>query len=223
VKSVAALQARGLTHALVEPRSVKLEIDLARGQHEAAVEAGSLVETARATGTADTMPPALASAAAALAPKSPEQACALLAELEQAAGTVETPYYARQLPAMVRTALAAGDPAQATRLVDRLKPHYSLDEHALCSARAQLTEHAGELEEAAALYAEAASRWQEFGNVPERAYALLGLGRCLRALGQTGAEEPLLEARDLFASMGYNPALAEVDELLGQPAPTTAR
>ncbi len=32
----------------------------------------------------------------------------------------------------------------------------ALDEHALCASRAQLAEHAGELEEAAALYAEAA-------------------------------------------------------------------
>ena len=69
-------------------------------------------------------------------------------------------------------------------------------------------------EEAAELYAEAASRWQEFGNVPERAHALLGQGRCLRALGRPGAEEPLLEARELFASMGYEPMVAEADSLL---------
>jgi class 3 adenylate cyclase len=36
-------------------------------------------------------------------------------------------------------------------------------------------------------------------DVPERAYALLGQGRCLRALGRPAAEEPLHEARDLFA------------------------
>jgi hypothetical protein len=98
----------------------------------------------------------------------------------------------------------------------------ALDEHALCASRAQLAEHAGELEEAAALYAEAAGRWLESGNVPERAYALLGQGRCLRALGRPGAEEPLLEARELLASMGYVPALGEVDGLLGS-AETAAR
>ena len=64
------------------------------------------------------------------------------------------------------------------------------------------------------LYAEAAERWREFGNVPERAYALLGQGRCLAALGKPDAEAPLAEARDLFASMGYRPALAETDALL---------
>ena len=62
--------------------------------------------------------------------------------------------------------------------------------------------------------AEAADRWQEFGNVPERAYALLGRGRCLVALGDPAPAQPLEEARELFASMGYNPALAETERLL---------
>lgn len=83
-------------------------------------------------------------------------------------------------------------------------------------ARTQLAEHARELDEAARLYEEAAARWQEFGNVPKRGYALLRQGRCLRTLGRAGAEDPLLEARDLFASMGYKPALAETEALLGE-------
>ena len=86
--------------------------------------------------------------------------------------------------------------------------------HALSAAQAQLAEAAGE--PATALYADAAERWREFGNVPERAYALLGQGRCLRALGKAGADQPLREARELFASMGFAPALAEVDAVLGR-------
>ena len=38
--------------------------------------------------------------------------------------------------------------------------------------------------------------------MPERAYALLGQGRCLRGLGRHEAEQPLREARDLFAVDG---------------------
>src|SRR5919197_671926 len=87
---------------------------------------------------------------------------------------------------------------------------------ALAACRAELAEAAGEQSEAAALYAEAAERWQEFGNVPERAYALLGRGRCLAALGKPEAEGPLREAQGLFASMGYKPALAETEALLGE-------
>jgi len=86
----------------------------------------------------------------------------------------------------------------------------------LCACHASLSESAGEYAEAAASYAEAAERWREFGNVPECAYALLGQGRCLRAIGDAGAERPLHEARELFASMGFAPALADVEAVLGQ-------
>ena len=109
----------------------------------------------------------------------------------------------------------SAQPELAKRLVDGVEPRTPLVEHALHAARAQLAEAAGDHAEAAALYAEAAERWREFGNVPERAYALLGQGRCLAALGQPEAQEPLREARELFASMGYRPALAETEALLG--------
>src|SRR2546422_2871173 len=117
---------------------------------------------------------------------------------------------------MVRTALTAGDPVLAGRLAAGLEPHSPLDEHALCAARAQLAEHAGDHADAATLYAEAAARWQEFGNVPEHAHALLGQGRCLLALGEPTAEQRLHEAADLFSSMGYRPALTETEALLEQ-------
>ena len=117
---------------------------------------------------------------------------------------------------MVRTALAAGDPELAARLADGLEPLFPLARARALRRRAQLAEAAGDHAEAATLYAEAAERWREFGNVPERAYALLGQGRCLAALGKPEAEQPLREARELFASMGYKPALAETEALLGE-------
>ena len=94
-------------------------------------------------------------------------------------------------------------------------------EHALATCRAQLAE-AVEPAEAAGLYAGAAERWREFGNVPERAYALLGQGRSLAALDLRVADAPLREARELFESMGYRPALEECDALLARAA-TAAR
>jgi len=117
---------------------------------------------------------------------------------------------------MLRTALDDDDPELAERLVEGIEPIFPLREHALCAAHAQLAEHAGDHAGAATLYAEAAARWQEFGNVPERAYALLGQGRCLQALSEPAAEQPLREAAELFSSMGYNPALAEIEALLQQ-------
>jgi hypothetical protein len=213
----AVAETSGNKWSLIEVRSVQLSNRLASGERGNHAEADWLIERARTMGGVEVTLIALAAAAAALATEAPERARALLDELDQAP-TRGSPYYARQLPAMLRTALAAGDPALAKRLADGLEPRYALHKHALCSAHAQLAEQAGDRAEAAALYAEAAERWQEFGNVPERAYALLGQGRCLRALGRAGADEPLREAQDLFASMGYKPALAETEALLEQPA-----
>jgi class 3 adenylate cyclase/tetratricopeptide (TPR) repeat protein len=206
------LEARGVTHLLIELRSVELATLLACGREAGRGAPEWLIHAASESGAADMVVLGLAAAAACL----PERTTALLGELTESPGTHETTYYARQLAHMVRTALAADDAGIAERLMSDIQPRYPIDEHALCAARAQLAEHAGDDEGAAALYADAARRWEEFGNVPERAYALLGQGRCLRALGRAGAEEPLLEARDLFASMGYKPALEETDALLGK-------
>jgi class 3 adenylate cyclase len=210
-------EADGHNHALLEVKAVAVGIRLARGELVALEDVEWLVARGRELRTADLKVIAFAPAAAAFASVSAERVGALLAELETASGAHETPYYARQLPTIVRTTLAIGDAPLARRLVEALEPRDPLNQHAICAARALLAEHAGEHEEAAALYADAASRWQEFGNMPERAYALLGQGRCLRALGRPGAEDPLLEARDLFGSMGYAPAQAEVEALLRQP------
>ena len=98
----------------------------------------------------------------------------------------------------MRTALALRQPELAGRLVDGVAPHTPLAEHALCAFHAQLAEAAEQQIEAAVLYAEAAERWREFENVPERAYALLGQGRCLSTNGDETAERPLLEARELL-------------------------
>ena len=110
--------------------------------------------------------------------------------------------------------LALDDAALAQRLTTGIDPVTPLAEHVLATSRAQLAEAADDHVDAARLYEEAAERWREFGNVPERAYALLGQGRCLAALGKPEAQEPLREARELFASMGYKPALAETEALL---------
>jgi class 3 adenylate cyclase len=219
----AAAEERGETHELIELRGVELAIRLARNEQAAPTEVEALVESARQHGSVDNSTFAFASAAAAAVENNaPERVRALLAELEQLNGSHNTPYYARLLPQMVRTALAAGDSSLARRLADGLELHYPLHEHALCTARAELAEHAGEREEAARLYAEAAGRWREFGNLPERAYALLGEGRCLLALADPEAAQPLREALELFASMGYQPALSETAALLEQTTAASA-
>jgi tetratricopeptide (TPR) repeat protein len=137
-----------------------------------------------------------------------ERAQALLRELERTSGIRADIFYAALLPGLVRCALAL--------LAECVEPRTPLVEHTLSACRAQLTEAAGERAGAAALYAEAAARWREFGNVPEHAHALLGQGRCLLALGDPTAKQPLRQAAELFSSMGYNPALVETEALLTQ-------
>jgi tetratricopeptide (TPR) repeat protein len=130
--------------------------------------------------------------------------------------TPRTSAYGAYLPSVVRVGLWAGDEALAARLSD-LAPHTPLDEHALITSRAALDEAAGRLEEAVTSYADAAERWDRFGMVPERAFALLGLGRSLVALGRPAdAVGALTEARTIFADLGMAPALAETDALIAK-------
>jgi class 3 adenylate cyclase/tetratricopeptide (TPR) repeat protein len=200
-----------------ETRTLRLRLLAQRGAHEHAPPADELVAAARKS--PETQDSALAFAAAArllLVQGRTEEAMALLVELEQVAGVRADPYYAAALPGLVNIALALEGTELAARLVDGVETPTPLVEHALCACRAQFAEAAGDHAEAAALYGEAAERWREFGNVPERAYALLGEGRCLAAFDSSEAGEPLREARELFASMGYEPSLAETEALLGE-------
>jgi tetratricopeptide (TPR) repeat protein len=214
----AAAEASGDANLLIELRAVELATQLNQGHtQDVNSRADWLIDNARELATVNNSVTALAAAAAArLATHQPDRARALLAELEQTAGAHEDMNYAAQLPAMVRTALAAGDPTLARRLTDTLKPLFPLHEHARTSAQAQLAEAAGEHAQAATLYADAAQRWHEFGNVPEHAHALLGQGRCLLTLADPTAEQPLRQAAELFSSMGYRPALTETEALLKQ-------
>ena len=201
-----------------EPRSVQLRLLAERGGHEHVPGIDELVATARESGEPQLYAVVFSAAARLLlAQGHPQRASDLLAELAQLPGIDAEVYYAAALPALVRTALALRQLELAEVLADSVEPSTPLVEHALSASRAELAEAAGNNAEAVALYAEAAERWRTFGNVPERAYALLGQGRCLGALGTAEAEEPLRTARELFASMGFTPAVAEVNGLLGSP------
>jgi len=64
-----------------------------------------------------------------------------------------------------------------------------------------LAEAEGRTDEAVGLYREAVERWDEYGSVVERAYALLGLGRC-------GDAKALRDGEAIFASLGASPVVA---------------
>jgi class 3 adenylate cyclase/tetratricopeptide (TPR) repeat protein len=200
-----------------EPRSLQLGLLAERGTHEYVPGVDELAATARESGQLQLYAAVFPAVARLLLAQGQRQRSSeLLVELAQLPGIYAEEYYAAALPALVRTALALRQPELATRLVNLVEPRTPLVEHALSASRAELAEAAGGHAEAVALYAEAAERWRTFGNVPERAYALLGQGRCLGAIGKPEAEEPLRAARELFASMGYKPALEETEALLAR-------
>jgi hypothetical protein len=143
-----------------------------------------------------------------------ERALALLAEVDAWPHVHEAALYPAYLPEMVRTAIAGGDLSLAERLVAGLEPMFAYHQHALCAAGASLAEARRQLADAARRYAESAERWRRFGVVPEHGHALLGRGRCLLALDRPGARGPLLQARELFASLGARPLVAETHDLL---------
>jgi predicted ATPase/class 3 adenylate cyclase len=202
-----------------EPRALEVRLLVERGEHEKAPDIDEVLQKAREAGHAQVYALTLRASSRLLAARGfIGEARNRLAELERVAGVRADPYYAFSLAELVRTALAAGDDALVQRLIEGVESRIPAVEHALCSARAARAEAAGDQQRAAALYAQAAELWHAFGNAHERAHALLGQGRCLRALGNPETEQPLRQASELFASMGYQPALAEAEALLNQKA-----
>jgi tetratricopeptide (TPR) repeat protein len=201
----------------VDPRSLQLRLLADRGEHEQAPSLKPLLKAARNSGQPQNLATAVAAAASLLRARGQtEQAHLVLGELDRTAASRIDPFYGSVLPSLVRSALAVKDLDLAASLVEGVPSLTPLHQHALTSSQAQLTETAGNHTEAASLYADAAQQWHRFGNVPEHAYALLGQGRSLHTLGDPGGEQLLAEARDLFTSMGYKPALAETEALLRQ-------
>ena len=146
-----------------------------------------------------------------------EAAAALLGEIDTSPGSRDTLSYAAYLSAMVRSALSVGNPELARRLTAGVQLRTPYHEHAIATVGAALAEADGDLETAAMGYADAAARWLAFGVVPEQAFALLGQGRCLTALGRTSeAASTLQRAREIFQTLQAAPALTEIDTLLQQ-------
>lgn len=214
-------QAASDATSLIEAWSVQLSLLGERGEEVQSGAAIQLIIAARDTGQPAMMAMAYAAAAKSmLAGGQTTQAKSLYEELEQTSGTRDDPYYAAQLPDLIRHTLGVGDQQLALRLTEGIEPRTPLQRHALVASRGSLAEATGDHAKAASLYADAATEWREFGEVPELAYALLGRGRCLLIVGSHEAAESLAEARDLFSSMGYRPALLETDTLLaGAPPP----
>jgi class 3 adenylate cyclase len=198
------------------PRLEQLRLLAERGTIDDVAAPDELLARARESGETSWIAQTLIGAARLrLAQRQAERARDVLTELEGLPRIRADAVYFGFIHELVRVSLAFGDRELAVRLVEGVEPKTPVQEHALAGARALLAEAAGDAD-AAELHAEAAERWRAFGNVPELAYALLGQGRCLAARGNPAAQAPLREARELFASLGYAPALEETEALLGE-------
>ena len=72
-------------------------------------------------------------------------------------------------------------------------------------------------------YADAAHRWERFGVITERGFALLGQGRCLVRVGQSHDAVPILNnAREIFQALGAKHPITETNALLEQATALTS-
>ena len=97
----------------------------------------------------------------------------------------------------------------------RSEPQVPFAEHVVAAGAAMLLEARGDHEAAAEAYADAVHRFDGAGVIPEVAFALLGQGRTLLAMGRAAEARPVLErARAMFEPLQAEPALREIDAAL---------
>ncbi len=143
------------------------------------------------------------------------RAAILLSEIAAARHARDTVYYASLLPALVRTAITLNQPNIAQQLTTDHRPNTPYAHHTLVAVTAILAEAHGDYQTAAEGYANAAHQWEQFGVMPEQAYALQGHGRTLITLRRSAEAAPILhKARDLFTQLDAAPAITETDLLL---------
>jgi tetratricopeptide (TPR) repeat protein len=204
---------------------VKATVLLWRGELEAArALAGELLPRARDIDDLQLLVPALALAAAvAQAAGDPTTARGLILEVQRVVADRGggSWYLGQHLAGLVRVCLALGQRATAEALAERAHDGIARNRHGLLTARAALAEAVGALDQAARGYDEVARGWAGYGHRLEWAWALLGAGRCLLALGRPEGRARLRDARAILAELHAGPLLAEADAALGNP--TAAR
>jgi hypothetical protein len=168
---------------------------------DAAANVEALLPKARESGDSQVLVPGLACAALVAATLGDDaRALDHVTELEELTrGSPTWRDYCLVWPA--RIALAAGKPEVVRAFLDGMEHDATWNVCARLTAHAMLAEHAGQSDEAARLYREAAERWDVYGSVVERGYALLGLGR-------SGEVKAQIEGQAIFASLGASPVIA---------------
>jgi hypothetical protein len=169
---------------------------------EATVHVDALMPRARESGDPQVLVPGLAMAALVASARGDDRtALEHVAELEEL--TRETSgwrSYCLVWPARIAT--AAGELQLAEAFLEGTEDASAWNTCARLTALAMLAEARGNAVEASVLFREAAERWGEYGSTVERAYALLGLGRC-------GDAKALREGEAIFSKLGASPVVAQ--------------
>jgi class 3 adenylate cyclase/tetratricopeptide (TPR) repeat protein len=122
-----------------------------------------------------------------------------------------------------RVCLAAEEAGLLRSLIDQGVEYLTRDRNSMASARATLAEIEGDHERAWAGYQDVADRWEAFPAVLEHGLALMGVGRCLLALGgRSQGTERLRAARERFSALKAALMVAEVDDLLARATSKTS-
>ena len=133
-------------------------------------------------------------------------------EFRDAAKASHGPGTERRLYAL-RTLVSRGDVQAAQRFLDAMPNRVVQHRHADRSGLAALKELQNDHETAMHLYEEAARNWEDFGNVPHRAEALLGQGRCLAALGRVDDADRILQsAKALYTGLDALPWMKAAED-----------
>ncbi|HWD44251.1 MAG TPA: adenylate/guanylate cyclase domain-containing protein [Actinomycetota bacterium] len=204
---------------------IKAQVLLWRGEVNAArALAWEFLPRARAIDDLQLLVPALA-VAAAIEQASGQHTAArgLVEEIQRVVGDRGGGrwYLGQHIADLVRVCLAMGRRATAEALAAQAHDGVARNRHGLLAAHAALAEGAGELDQAALRYDEAAAHWADYGHQLERARALLGAGRCHLALGRPESQLRVRDARIVLASLHAELLLAEAD--IGLRDTTTQR
>jgi tetratricopeptide (TPR) repeat protein len=189
-----------------------------RGERDAAREVvESVLPTARTSRDLQLAVPALATAALVSFDRGDfDDALGLVQELLGVLDDASDRYRCLFLAELTRMCVLAGKADLAEELGGKRTNDVGRAGAARTIAAATLAEGEGRYVDALTLYEDAARRWREVAGLPEVGAALLGSARCLISLDRSGAEAPLVEARELFAAMGDTVGLAETEELRTQ-------
>lgn len=207
----------GLMYAAAIAATQHALVLLHRGRGaEAAQLLERFVPVARDAGDPQVLVPALATEALYAFGRGDESAALdSLRDLEARTRTGASLYRPNYLSDVVAIAYDAGAPELAEAFLATEYVSTGRQSHSVIAARATATEKTGRFEEALTLYADAIQRWDAHGFVLGSAQARHGAGRCLIALGRDG-QGLLREARETYAQLGAQPAVAQVDDLLAQ-------